>query len=78
MCYLKTFFGSGYLKKFTCSVDMDEDHRSIKENPMVQTCDLWGLNSGQSERRTQIARVAGGHQPRFSGHTAFVSEPCAL
>ena len=64
-----------------CVVERDEDRRSIKENPTVQTYDPWGLGSGQSERMTQIARVAEGwgvHRPRFSGHTAFVSEPCAL
>ena len=61
-----------------CAVERDEDRRSIWEHPMVQTYDPWGLGSGQSERMTQIARVAGGHRPRFSGHTAFVSEPCAL
>ena len=48
---------------------------------MVQTYDLWGLGSGQSESKNQIARVAKGwgvHRPRFSGHTAFMSELCAL
>ena len=61
-----------------CDVERAEDCHSIWEHPTVQTYDPWGLGCGQSERRTQIARVAGGHQPRFSGHTAFVSEPCAL
>ena len=79
MCYLKTFFGRGYWKTFTCAVERDEDRRSIKENPTVQTYDPWGLGSGQSEPTTQIARVAeGGHRPRFSVDTDFVSEPCAL
>ena len=41
------------------AVKRDEDRCSIKENPMVHTYDLWGLGSGQSERTTQIARVAG-------------------
>ena len=64
-----------------CAVERDEDRRSIKENKMVQTYDPWGLGSGQSERTTQITRVAEGwgvHRPRFSGHTALVNEPCAL
>ena len=43
-----------------CAVERDEDRCSIKENPMVHTYDLWGLGSGQSERTTQIARVAEG------------------
>ena len=58
---------------------INEDHRSIQENPTVQTHDPWGLGSGQLEHTTQVARVAeGGHRPRFSGHTAFMSEPCAI
>ena len=44
----------------TCVVKRDEDRRSIKENPMLQMYDPWGLGSGQSERTTQIARVAEG------------------
>ena len=48
------------MKTFTCVVERDEDHRSIKENPTVQTYDPWSLGSGQSERMTQIARVADG------------------
>jgi len=73
------FFARGYLKTFTCAVERDEDRRSIKENPTVQTYDPWGLGSGQSERTTQIARAAkGGHRPQFGRHTAFVSEPCAI
>jgi hypothetical protein len=43
-----------------CVVERDEDCRSVKENPTVQTYDPWGLGSGQSECTTQIARVAGG------------------
>ena len=43
-----------------CAVERDEDRRSIKENPTVQTYDPWGLSSGQSERTTQIAHVAEG------------------
>ena len=43
-----------------CVVKRDEDRRSIKENPMVQTYDPWGLGSGQSERTTQITRMAEG------------------
>ena len=73
--------GRGYLKTCTCVVERDDDRRSIKENPTVQTYDPWGLGSGQSKCMIQIARVAEGwgvHRPRFSGHTAFVSEPCAL
>ena len=61
-----------------CAVERDEDRRSIKENPTVQTYDPWGLGSGQSERTTHIACLAGGHRPRFSGHTALVSELCAI
>ena len=41
-------------------VERDEDCRSIWEHPAVQTYDPWGLGSGQSERTTQIARVAEG------------------
>ena len=41
-----------------CAIERDEDRRSIKENPTVQMYDPWGLGSGQSERTTQIARVA--------------------
>ena len=41
-------------------VERDEDCRSIWEHPTVQTYDPWGLGSGQSERTTQIARVAEG------------------
>ena len=41
-------------------VERDEDCRSIWEHPMMQTYDLWGLGSGQSERTTQITRAAGG------------------
>lgn len=48
------------MKTFTCVVERDEDHCSIKENPTVQTYDLWGLGSGQSECTTQIVRVAEG------------------
>ena len=44
----------------TCAVERDEDRRSIKEYPTVQTYDPWGLDSGQSKRTTQIARAAGG------------------
>ena len=40
-------------------VEMDEDCCSIWEHPTVQTYDLWGLGSGQSERTTQIAQAAG-------------------
>ena len=64
-----------------CAVERDEDRRSIWEHPTVQTYDPWGLGSGQSERTTQIARVAGGmgvSRPRFGRHTTFVSEPCAI
>ena len=61
-----------------CAVERDEDRRSIWEHPTVQTYDPWGLDSGQSEHTTQIACVEEGHQPRFSGHTAFVSEACAI
>ena len=43
------------MKTCTCVVERDEDRRSIKENPTVQTYDPWGLGSGQSERTTQIA-----------------------
>ena len=43
-----------------CVVERDEDCRSIKKNPMVQTYDPWGLGFGQSESTTQIARVAEG------------------
>ena len=43
-----------------CAVERDEDCRSIRENPTVQTYDPWGLGSGQSERMTQIARAVGG------------------
>ena len=41
-------------------IEGDEDFRSILEHPTVQTYDPWGLGSGQSERMTQIARVAEG------------------
>ena len=62
-----------------CVVERDEDRRSIKENLMVQMYDPWVLGSSQSERTTQIMRVAeGGHRSHFSGHMAFVSEPCAI
>ena len=43
-----------------CAVERDEDCRSIWEHPTVQTYDPWGLGSGQSERMSQIARVAEG------------------
>ena len=43
-----------------CDVERDEDRRSIKENPTVQTYNPWGLGSGQSEHTTQIGRVAEG------------------
>ena len=48
------------MKTCTCVVERDEDRRSIKENPTVQTYDPWGLGSGQSERTTQIARTTMG------------------
>ena len=48
------------MKTCTCVVDRDEDCRSIKENPTVQTYDPWGLGCVQSERMTQIMRMAGG------------------
>ena len=68
MCYLKTFFGRGYVETFTCVVERDEDCRLIKENPTVETYDPWGLGSGQSECTTQIARVAeGGIGPGLVG-----------
>ena len=53
-----------------CAVERDEDRRSIWEHPMVQMYDPWGLGSGQSERTTHIARVAGGggHRPWFGRH----------
>ena len=35
----ENIFGRGYLKTFTCAVERDEDRRSIKENPTVQTYD---------------------------------------
>ena len=53
----ENIFWEGYLKKFTCVVERVEDRCSIKENPMVQTYDPWGLGSGQSEHTTQIARA---------------------
>ena len=56
----ENIFWRGYLKTFTCAVKRDEDRRSIKENPTVQTYNPWGLGSGQSERMTQIARAAKG------------------
>ena len=31
------------MKTFTCDFKRDEDCRSIKENPTVQTYDPWGL-----------------------------------
>ena len=43
-----------------CAVERDEDRRSIWEHPMVHTYNPWGLGSGHSERRIQIARAAGG------------------
>ena len=72
MCYLKTFTLTTRVvkeseeeephKKITTetasTVEMDEDHRSTQKNPTVQMYDPWGLGSGQSERTTQIARVA--------------------
>ena len=57
-----------------CAVERDEDRRSIKENPTVQTYDPWGLGSGQSESTTQIM----GGVARFGPHTAFINEPCAI
>ena len=48
------------MKTCTCVVKRDEDRSLIKENPTVQMYDPWGLGSGQSERTTQIARVAEG------------------
>ena len=48
------------MKTFTCAIKRDEDRRSIKENPTVQTYDPWGLGSGQSERTTEIVRTAKG------------------
>ena len=47
------------MNTFTCAVERDEDRRSVKENPTV-LYDPWGFGSGQSERTTQIARVAEG------------------
>ena len=58
----------------TCVVERDEDRRSIKENPTVQTYDLWGLGSGQSESTTQIVGGVAG----FGRHTAFINELCAI
>ena len=43
-----------------CVVERAQGCRSIWEHPTVHTYDPWGLGSGQSERRTQIARAAGG------------------
>ena len=43
-----------------CAVERAEDSRSIWEHPTVQTYDPWGLGSGQLERTTQIACMAGG------------------
>ena len=74
MCYLKTFTLTTRVvkeseeeephKKITTgtasAVERDEDRRSIWEHPMVQTYDPWGLDSGQSERTTQIVHVADG------------------
>ena len=74
----ENIFWRGYLKTCTCVDERDEDRCLIKENPMVQTYNPWGLGSGQSERTTQIARTIGGHRPRFGRHTAFVSEQCAI
>ena len=61
-----------------CVVERAQGCRSIWEHPMVHTYDPRGLGSGQSERMTQIAHVARGHQPWFGRHTAFVSESCAI
>mgnify|MGYP006968175782 CR=1 FL=1 len=44
-----------------CAVERAQGCRSIWEHPTVHTYDPWGLGSGQSERRTQIARAAGGY-----------------
>ena len=57
-----------------CAVERDEDHRSIWEHPRVQTYDLWGLGSGQSESTTQIV----GGMAGFGRHSAFINEPCAI
>ena len=59
----------------TCVVERDEDRRSVKENPTVQTYDPWGLGSGQSESTTQIM---GGVVTGFGRHMAFINEPCAI
>ena len=48
------------LSRTAFPVERDEDCRSIREHPTVQTYDPWGLSSGQSERMTQIARTARG------------------
>ena len=43
-----------------CAVKTAQGCCSIWEHLMVHTYDPWGLGSGQSERRTQIAHAAGG------------------
>ena len=62
------------MKTCTCVVERDEDRRSTKENPTVQTYDPWGLGSGQSESTTQIMDGVTG----FGRHTAFINELCAI
>ena len=57
-----------------CVVERDEERRSIKENPTVQTYDPWGLGSGQPECTTQIVGGVAG----FGRHTTFINEPCAI
>ena len=57
-----------------CVVKRDEDRCSIWEHPAVQTYDLWGLGSGQSESTTQIMGGVAG----FGRHMAFINEPCAI
>ena len=48
------------MKTCTCVAERCDDRSSIKENQTLQTYDPWGLDSGQSECTTQVARAAGG------------------
>ena len=57
-----------------CVVERDEDRRTIREHPTVQTYDPWGLGSGQSVSTTQIMGGVAG----FGRHRAFINELCAI
>ena len=70
--------GRDYLKTCTCVVERDEDRRSIWVHPTVQTT-IRGVRVLANQNARLRSRVCHGvHQPQFSGHAVFVSEPCAI